>query len=106
VLMARGKIVADGPTNEIKATVGRRSIRAVLPDADRSALARLPGVAAVDLRGEGIALSCTDSDRAIRALLDHFPAVRNIEITGAGLEEAFLQLTGDQPAALITEASR
>ena len=33
VLMARGRIVADGPTNEIKATVGLRSIRAVLPGA-------------------------------------------------------------------------
>ena len=33
VLMARGQIVADGPTNEIKATVGLRSIRAVLPGA-------------------------------------------------------------------------
>ncbi|MCW2540290.1 MAG: transporter ATP-binding protein [Frankiales bacterium] len=105
VLMARGKIVADGPTNEIKATVGRRSIRAVLPDPDSHALARLPGVAAVELRGEGFSLSCTDSDVTIRALLERFPAVRNIEITGAGLEEAFLQLTGDPPDE-TTEAAR
>ena len=32
VLMARGRIVADGPATEIKATVGLRTIRATLPD--------------------------------------------------------------------------
>jgi ABC-2 type transport system ATP-binding protein len=39
-------------------------------------------------------LACADSDRAIRALLVRFPAARDIEITGAGLEEAFLEHTG------------
>jgi len=95
VLMARGRIVADGSTNEIKATVGRRNITAVLPGARLAELAQLPGVAGADTRGEGIVLSCTDSDQAIRALLAGYPGVRNIEITGAGLEEAFLALTGD-----------
>ena len=40
-------------------------------------------------------LSCTDSDQAIRALLNQYPDARNIEISGAGLEEAFLALTGE-----------
>ena len=40
-------------------------------------------------------LSCSDSDAALRALLPAFPEARDIEVTGAGLEEAFLQLTGD-----------
>ena len=31
VLMAHGRVVADGPTNEIKAMVGTRTIRATLP---------------------------------------------------------------------------
>ena len=39
-------------------------------------------------------MSCTDSDAAIRALLAAFAEARDIEISGAGLEEAFLQLTG------------
>jgi ABC-2 type transport system ATP-binding protein len=34
-----------------------------------------------------------DSDAAIRALLARYPDARDIEITGAGLEEAFLELT-------------
>jgi ABC-2 type transport system ATP-binding protein len=99
ILLARGQIVADGPATEIKATVGARSIRATLPDADLDALAVLPGVSKVDLRGESILLTCADSDVAIRALLQRFPAVRDIEISGAGLEEAFLALTADEDAS-------
>jgi ABC-2 type transport system ATP-binding protein len=95
VLMAHGRIVADGPTNEIKAMVGTRTIRATLPGVERDALAALPGVGGVERRGEAVALSCTDSDAAIRALLASYPAARDIEIAAAGLEQAFLELTGD-----------
>ncbi len=44
ILMANGRIVADGPATEIKATVGLRTIRATLPDADaRGARRACPG---------------------------------------------------------------
>jgi ABC-2 type transport system ATP-binding protein len=93
VLMAAGSVVADGPPTEIKAMVGTRSIRATLPGADADGLADLPGVTRVERRGEAVILACTDSDAAIRAMLERFPDARDIEISGAGLEEAFLELT-------------
>src|SRR5262249_4536143 len=40
ILMARGRIVADGPTTEIKAMVGTRTIRATLPGAELERLER------------------------------------------------------------------
>ena len=43
VLMAAGRIVADGPPTEIKAMVGTRTIRATLPGADLGALERAAG---------------------------------------------------------------
>jgi ABC-2 type transport system ATP-binding protein len=95
ILMAQGRIVADGPSTEIKATVGLRTIRATLPDADLAALAALPGVTNADTRGDSVILNCADSDAALRALLPAFPAARDIEVSGAGLEEAFLQLTSE-----------
>jgi ABC-2 type transport system ATP-binding protein len=99
VLMAHGRIVADGPTNEIKAMVGTRRIRATLGDVDvdADALAALPGVSAVERRGEAVVLSCADSDAAIRALLAAYPQARDIEIQAAGLEQAFLELTAEDP---------
>jgi ABC-2 type transport system ATP-binding protein len=106
VLMAHGRIVADGPTTEIKARVGSRTIRATLPGADVRELSRLPGVTGAELRGEAVVLTCTDSDRAIRALLAAKPDVRDIEITAAGLEEAFLELTGDDASAAPVPADR
>jgi len=96
VLMARGRVVADGPTTEIKAMVGTRTIEATLPHAPVDSLERLQGVARAERRGARIVLACADSDAAIRALLAAFPDARDIEIRGAGLEEAFLQLTQDR----------
>jgi ABC-2 type transport system ATP-binding protein len=101
VLIAHGEIVADGPTTEIKARVGTRTIRATLPNVPLDELRVLPGVALADRRGEAIVLTCTDSDQAIRALLDRYPDARDIEIAGAGLEEAFVQLTSDAPAEAV-----
>jgi ABC-2 type transport system ATP-binding protein len=95
ILMAHGRVVADGPATEIKATVGLRTIRATLPGADLRAIGGLEGVTNVDTRGDAVILNCGDSDRALRAFLPAFPEARDIEVSGAGLEEAFLQLTGD-----------
>jgi len=98
VLMAHGRIAADGPSTEIKARVGMRTIRATLPEVSTAALAALPGVASADRHGAAVALTSGDSDRALRSLLRAHPGARDIEITGAGLEEAFLEITGgDDP---------
>jgi len=99
VLMAHGRVVADGPTNELKAMVGSRTLRATLPGVELPALAALPGVSAADRRGEAILLTCADSDAAIRALLAAYPQARDIEINAAGLEQAFLALTGEPDGA-------
>ena len=94
VLMAHGRVVADGPPTEIKAMVGQRHIRATLPDVSPSELEKIAGVTRAERRGESVVLTCTDSDAAIRELLARYPGARDIEIAGAGLEEAFVELTG------------
>jgi ABC-2 type transport system ATP-binding protein len=95
VLMARGAVVADGPTTEIKAMVGTRTITATLPGVPLERLLALPGISGGERRGEAVVLAADDSDTAIRALLAQEPDTRDIEIRGAGLEEAFLRLTTD-----------
>jgi ABC-2 type transport system ATP-binding protein len=97
ILMAHGRVVADGPATEIKAKVGLRTIRATLRHADLAALGALPGVTTVETRGDGVVLNCSDSDIALRALLPAYPQARDIEVSGARLEEAFMLLTADAP---------
>jgi ABC-2 type transport system ATP-binding protein len=96
VLVARGRVVADGATTELRGRVARRTLRATLDAADLDRLIRLPGVLGAERRGRAVVLSCRDSDRAIRALLDAHPDARDIEINSAGLEDAFVELTADR----------
>ena len=106
VLMAHRRVVADGPTTEIKARVGTRTIRATLPGVPTDELSALAGVNSAERHGDAVILMGSDSDRAIRDLLELYPAARDIEITGAGLEDAFVQLTGDADSEAPGSPSR
>ncbi|ATY16628.1 ABC transporter ATP-binding protein [Amycolatopsis sp. AA4] len=97
VLMRAGEIVADGSVAEVRALAGGRTIRAVLPAGVSDQLvSNLPAVTSFELRGERVALSSSDSDTTLRALLAAVPAVHDIEIGAVGLEGAFLSLTSDE----------
>ncbi len=93
VLIAHGRIVADGSATEIKSRAGVRSIRATLSHVEVESLRSLTGVVAAERHGDAVVLSCSDADRALAALFMKFPEVRNVEAGGGSLEEAFLELT-------------
>src|SRR5207302_1074614 len=57
--------------------------------------AAIAGVNSAERHGDAVILVCADSDQAIREVLARYPAARDIEITGAGLEDAFVRLTGE-----------
>jgi len=105
VLMARGRIVADGPATEIKARVGARTIRATLPGVDVARLGALPGVMHAERHGEAITLTCSDADLALGSLHATFSGLRDIEVRGSSLEEAFLELTAEQRSGADREQS-
>lgn len=94
VLMSRGRIVADGTTAEIKNLVSGRVVHATLAGADAVALAALPGVDEVEIKGDRIALHTKDSDAVARHLLTT-TAARDLEITAQNLESVFVALTSD-----------
>ncbi|GAB3887488.1 ABC transporter ATP-binding protein [Terrabacter terrigena] len=98
VLIAGGRIVADGTTAEIRSRAGGRTVSATLPD---HALARATavlrsteGVRTVDERGARVVVTASDSDAVARLLLGELGG-RDLEIVTAGLEQAFMALTGD-----------
>jgi ABC-2 type transport system ATP-binding protein len=94
VLISKGRIVADGSGAEIKSLASGRTVRATLADVDTTALAALGGVDNVEVRGDSVHVHTKDSDAVARYLLTQ-TAARDLEITAKGLEEAFLNLTGD-----------
>ena len=61
--------------------------------------------ASADRHGDAVILTCSDSDQTIRALLERYPEAKDIEIVGAGLEDALLELTGgpgiDESAVVV-----
>jgi ABC-2 type transport system ATP-binding protein len=93
VLIAAGKVVADGPTTEIRAVAAARVVRATLPDPDPDELRTLPGVSSVEVHGTSVIMRCVDSDATLRALFARYPLVRDIEVAPAPLADAVLALT-------------
>ncbi|SEA45878.1 ABC transporter ATP-binding protein [Leifsonia sp. 21MFCrub1.1] len=97
VMMARGRIVADGTPAEVKAVVSGRRIRATAAFAETpestAALVALPGVRSADRRGDVLTLISDDSDATLRALLAAHDDIHDIEVTAHTMDEAFLALT-------------
>ncbi len=94
VLVRRGRVVADGTAAEIKSLAAGRTVRATLRDPDVEAITTVPGVDAVDVRGDSVIVHGSDSDAVARYLLNHTDA-RDLEVTSRNLEDAFMALTGD-----------
>lgn len=95
IVLNGGRVAADGPASAIKAAVGARTVRFTLPDARGSAttLEALPAVADVSVHGDDVRLTTRDADATVRALYATSLPIHDLEVTGAGLEDAFLALT-------------
>jgi ABC-2 type transport system ATP-binding protein len=94
VVLNHGKVVADGPGATLKAAVATRRLRFVTDRPDRGLLAALDGVTEVEVCGTGVSIDSLDADATIRDLVGQAIPFRDLEVTGAGLEQAFVALTG------------
>lgn len=94
VVLNHGKVVADGPGATLKAAVATRRLRFVVDKPDRAVLDALDGVTDVEVCGTGISIDSLDADATIRDLVRRDVGFRDLEIIGAGLEQAFVALTG------------
>ncbi len=101
VLLARGRIVADGPTEVVRSRVSGRLVRATVPAANQATvvdhLDGRPDITRVDLTGDRVEVETSDSDAVARYLLGTVGG-HDLEIDAASLEQAFLALTGDTDA--------
>ena len=94
VVLQRGRVVADDTPAGLKQRTCTRELRCTTA-LSRDALGALPGVAAVIAGAPRAALTCTDADAAVRALVAADPSARDIELATARLEDAFVALTSD-----------
>ncbi|SDC94563.1 ABC-2 type transport system ATP-binding protein [Geodermatophilus telluris] len=89
VVLAGGRLVADGPAAQVRSAVAGRTIRLPsgrLPEP-------LPGVTGATRQGATVELATTDVEATLRALLAGGVPLTDLEVRGASLEDAVLSLT-------------
>jgi ABC-2 type transport system ATP-binding protein len=105
VLMADGRVIADGPTEEVRARATGRTVSADLPPGTWrvDALRAHPAVVDLEVAEDRVTVRSSDSDAVARLLLGELGG-HDLEITSGSLEDAFVHLTR-KPTELVREAS-
>lgn len=94
LVVARGRVIADGSPAQIKGRLGQRRIRLTTAEAPER-LECLDGVGRVERGGRQATLYTVDADATLRDLVARGLRWRDIEIGGIDLEDAFMSLTGE-----------
>jgi ABC-2 type transport system ATP-binding protein len=92
VVINRGEIIAEGTPAEIKASTAGRRIRCV-SSLDIETVRSLPGVNEVRRDRDALEIRAASAEPILRELLARDTGLSGVEVTSAGLEEAFLALT-------------
>jgi ABC-2 type transport system ATP-binding protein len=94
VVINQGTIIAEGTPSEIKAQTSGKRIRCITALTVASVL-QIPGVTAARQDREAVEIHAREAEPVVRQLLARDASLSGLEITSAGLEEAFLALTQD-----------
>ncbi len=92
VVINKGEIIAEGTPAEIKAKTAGKKIRCI-SSLGIDAIRALRGVIEAHEDREAVEISSADAESVVRELLMRDSTVSGLEISSAGLEEAFLALT-------------
>ncbi|HEY4127633.1 MAG TPA: ABC transporter ATP-binding protein [Gammaproteobacteria bacterium] len=92
IVVDKGHVVAAGSPAEIKSRTAGRRVRCVT-HLSLEQVSRLPGVKDVSRHGAALEILATQAEPVVLALLSQDPALSDLEVSGAGLEQAFLALT-------------
>lgn len=100
VVIAHGRVVADGSASDIRARGAGRVLSVDVPEATGQAwLARAratAGMTLIEIRGRRAYFNAPDTDAAALALLTELGS-KNLEIAAPTLDSAFVALTGEHP---------
>jgi ABC-2 type transport system ATP-binding protein len=99
VVLDKGSIIAEGTSAEIKAKAAGKRIRCV-SIVDLEFVRAFPGVQSVRRDGARLDIQAIEAEPVLRELFARDASLCGLEITSAGLEEAFLALTAQPPNAI------
>jgi ABC-2 type transport system ATP-binding protein len=99
VMLKAGRVAADGTPAAVKAAVAGRRLRCVT-SVPVEAIRAIPGVKTVTRDRDGVVALTNDAEVLARELLNRDPRLRNLDIVSAGLEDAFLTITGEADDAV------
>jgi ABC-2 type transport system ATP-binding protein len=95
IVLNKGSIVAQGTPAQIKNHVSGRKIRCVT-QLDIDFVRSLPTVTDVSADREALLITATHPESVVRIMLQRDLTLRDLEISAAALEDAFLALTKSQ----------
>ena len=90
-VLHRGRVVAEGTPSEIKSRAADRRIRCVTSVSPEE-VAALRGVARVERNGRHLEILAACPEDVLRTLLARDADLHDLQVTGVGLEDAFLTL--------------
>lgn len=96
VVLAAGRVVAKGSLDAVRARVDQRRIRCVTT-LDADAVARWPGVRSAVRDGDRLEIVAGAAEDVARRLLAADAALSDLDVSRAGLAEAFLEITREAP---------
>jgi ABC-2 type transport system ATP-binding protein len=99
IVINQGQIVAEGTPSEIKNRVGGKHVRFRATDITPAEAQALPGVVSLTAKDGRFDLATNATETTVRALMQRSETVSDLEVMGAGLEEAFLEITHEQTHA-------
>jgi ABC-2 type transport system ATP-binding protein len=93
VVLLDGRVAADGTAADIKAGAGTRHVRAAIAPEHDDLLRGLPAVVGFSRHGAMVTLETSAAEDTVRAMFAKLDEIHDLEVTGAGLQDAFLALT-------------
>jgi ABC-2 type transport system ATP-binding protein len=92
VVLAAGRVVADGSAAHVKSTVSARRVQCVT-SVTPEIIQRWHGVRAARRSGQHTEVLCDRAENVVRELLAQDPALSDLTVAGSTLEDAVLELT-------------